>query len=133
MSVMANAKHFALLTTGIGYLSRVREIEPDKGLPFLVVTISALRGWDEEVRYTYMDCRVSGRVCHSYVANLAPYVEAGDKVLIRFRTHDMFAETFTYRQGPKEGQIGVSVKAKLIGIEWARVNGVAYAELEETA
>lgn len=133
MSVIANAKQFALLTTGIGYLSRVREIEPNEGLPFLVVTISALRGWDEEVRYTYMDCRVSGRSCHAYVTSLAPHVEAGDKVLIRFRTHDMFAESFTYRQGPKQGKVGVTVKAKLIGIEWARVNGVAYSELEETA
>lgn len=129
---MANSRQFALLTTGIGYLSRVREIEPKEGLPFTVVTLSALRGWDEEVRYTYMECRVSGRSTLAFVSSLEPYANAGDKVLVRFRTHDMYPETFTYEQGEKQGKTGVTIKAKLIGIEWARVNGVAFAELEAT-
>ena len=133
MSTTGRAAHTALLTTGIGYINRIREIEPDVGLPFLAVNISALRGLDESVRYTYIDCRVSGRACYSYVRQLAECVDRGDKVLVRFRMNDLYAETFTFRQGTREGQVGVNIKAKLVGIEWARVNGVAFTKVDDAA
>ncbi|MDE0094687.1 MAG: DUF3577 domain-containing protein [Gammaproteobacteria bacterium] len=133
MATMAQAKQFALLTTGLGYLNQVRTIEPKSGYPFLAVTISALRGLDQNVRYTYFDCVVSGRLCNTYVSQLAPYVEAGEKVLVRFRIRDLNASAFIYPKGPKEGQPGVNVKAKLIGIDWARVNGVAFTEMDNVA
>ncbi len=133
MTNIAKANQFALITTGIGYLSRVRSIEPEAGLPFLAVTLSALRGLDGDVRYTYIDCRVLGRSCHTYVSQLTNNVEAGDKVLIRFRLHDLHAETFKFRHGPRKGETGVNVKAKLVGIDWARVNGVAFSIEEQQA
>ena len=133
MATMAQAKQFALLTTGIGYLNKVRTIEPESGYPFLAVTISALRGLDQNVQYTYIDCVVSGRLCSTYVSQLAPAVEAGEKVLVRFRIRDLNATAFIYQDGPKEGQAGVNVKAKLIGIDWARVNGVAFTEMDNVA
>ncbi len=133
MATIGNARNFALLTTGVGYISRIREIEPAAGLPFLAVTLSALRGLDESVRYTYVDCRVSGRSTNAYIRQLAPHVEQGDKVLVRFRLNDLYAETFTYRHGSKEGQTGVNLKARLVGIDWARVNGVAVTEIEDAA
>lgn len=133
MATIGGAKNFALLTTGVGYINRIREFEPVDGLPTLAVTISALRGVDESVRYTYIDCQVAGRMTHSYIRRLAPNVEQGDKVLVRFRLNGLYATTFTYRQGPKEGQSGVNLKAKLVGIDWARVNGVAVSEFEDVA
>ena len=133
MATVGNARNFALLTTGVGYLNRIREIEPTVGLPFLALTISALRGLDERVQYTYIDCRVVGRSTHAYIRRLASNVEQGDKVLVRFRLNDLYAETFTYKNGSKEGQTGVNLKAKLVGIDWARVNGVAVPDLEDAA
>jgi hypothetical protein len=38
------AKYFDLLTTGLGYINRVREVTPEEGSPFLSVTLAALRG-----------------------------------------------------------------------------------------
>lgn len=133
MAIVAQAKQFALVTSGIGYLQQVRTIEPKDGVPFRAVTISALRGMEENVRYTYFDCTVSGRLTNTYVSHLAPMVEAGDKVLIRFRIQGLHADTFTFKRGPKEGQPGVNLKARLVGIDWARVNGVAYAAMEDVA
>ncbi len=133
MATIGNAKNFALLTTGVGYLSRIREVEPVNGLPYVSVTLSALRGLDGSVRYTFIDCRVAGRSTLSYIRQLAPSVESGDKVLVRFRLNDLYADTFTYRQGPKTGQVGVSLKAQLVGIDWARVNGVALDKFDDAA
>ena len=130
---LSSPKRFGLLTTGVGYLNRVQEIEPDEGLPFLVVSISALRGLSENMRYTHFDCRVVGRSALAYVRQLARYVDRGDRVLVRFRASDIYIDSFTYRNGDKAGERGYSLKSKLIGIEWARVNGIAFTPVEDVA
>jgi len=38
-----NAKYFDLHTTGVGYLNRVREVNPENGSSFLTATIAAMR------------------------------------------------------------------------------------------
>jgi hypothetical protein len=38
------AKYFDLLTAGLGYVNRVREVTPEEGNTFLSVTLAALRG-----------------------------------------------------------------------------------------
>lgn len=118
------SNYFDLFTTGIGYLNQVREITPENGLPYLVVRIAALRGHTENVGKTYFDCRVSGRNAHEFVRFLIPDVERGGKVLIRFRMSDLQGEIFTYNKGARQGEVGVSLKTRLIGIEWARVDGM---------
>lgn len=130
---LSSPKRFGLLTTGVGYLNRVQEIEPAEGLPFLVASISALRGLSEDMRYTHFDCRVVGRSAMNYVRQLTRYVERGDRVLVRFRVSDVYVETFTYRNGEKAGERGFSLKSKLIGVEWARVNGIAFTPVDEVA
>ena len=51
---------FDLHTSGIGYINRVRLVEPRKGEPFWACSIAALRGDTNNVEYTYFDVRVSG-------------------------------------------------------------------------
>ena len=118
------SNYFDLFTTGIGYLNQVREITPEEGLPYLVVRIAALRGHTEDIGKTYFDCRVSGRNAHEYVRFLIPDIERGGKVLIRFRMSDLKGEIFTYNKGSRQGEFGVSLRTRLIGIEWARVDGM---------
>ena len=118
------SNYFDLFTTGIGYLNQVREITPENGMPYLVVRIAALRGHTENVGKTYFDCRVSGRNAHEFVRYLLPDVERGGKVLVRFRMSDLQGETFTYNKGARQGEIGMRIKTRLIGIEWARVDGM---------
>ncbi len=119
-------KYFDLYTTGIGYLNRVREVTPKEGSPFWSVTIAALRGSVDDAQYTYFECRVSGQQAQKLVQQLKPAVEGKLKVLIGFTLSDLFAEAFTYKTGDKAGETGVSLKARLLRVGWAKVDGQAF-------
>ena len=52
-----------------------------------------------------------------------PDIEAERRVLVGFKLSDLYAETFTYQNGEKQGQTGVSLKTRLLRIDWAKVEG----------
>lgn len=116
-------RYFDLHTTGVGYLNRARDVPVKKG-SFLAVDISALRGAADSVEYTRFDCRVNGKEAQAVVRQLKPEIEAKKKVLVGFKIGDLYPETFVYENGDKKGQTGVSLKAHLLLITWAKVDGV---------
>ena len=118
-----DTKYFDLYTTGIGYLNRVREVTPKEGPPFCSVTIAALRGSVDDVHYTYFECRVSGQQAQKLVQQLKPAVEGKLKVLVGFTLSDLFAEAYIVKNGDKAGETGVSLKARLLRVGWAKVDG----------
>lgn len=118
-----NGKYFDLHTTGIGYLNRVREVTPKEGAPFLAVTIAAIHGSVSKVQHTYFECGVYGEQAQNIVRELKSSVEGEAKVLIGFTLSDLKADTFTFKQGDKAGQTGVNLKARLIKVAWAKVDG----------
>ena len=90
----------------------------------VAVDVTALRGSADDVEYTRLDCRVSGREAQSLVRRLKPDIDARKKVLIGFKAGDLYPETFVYENGDRKGQTGVSLKAHLLRITWAKVDGV---------
>ena len=126
-------KYFDLHTTGIGYLNRVREVTPEKGVPFLSVIIAALRGSVDDVQYTQFECSVAGRKAQATVRELQSAVEGGLKVLIGFTLSNVHGEPFTYKNGEKAGQPGVSLKARLLRIAYAKVDGQPFITEQEPA
>lgn len=118
-----DSDYFDLHITGIGYLHRAREIKPQRGEPFLSVEVSALHGAVSQVEYTRFDCRVSGREAQQIVRRLMPHIAAERRVLVGFKLSDLYAEAFTYENGAKKGQTGVSLKARLLRIDWVKVDG----------
>ena len=133
MSNNESPKYFDLHTTGIGYLNRVREVTPKEGSPFLSVTIAALRGSVDNVQYTHFECRVSGRQAQQVVRQVKPAVEGKLKVLIGFTLSDLYAETFTFKNGDKAGETGISLKARLLRVSWAKVDGQPFYKEQEHA
>ena len=123
MNTNENVKYFDRHTTGIGYLNRVREVTPEEGTPFLAVTIAAIHGSVSNVQHTYFECGVYGEQAQTTVRELQPAVESGSKVLIGFTLSDLRADAFTFKQGDKAGETGVNLKARLIKIAWAKVDG----------
>ena len=123
MSTNESKQYFDLHTTGIGYLNRIREVTPREGTPFLSVTIAALRGSVDNAQYTHFECRVSGKQAQELVRQLKPAVEGKPKVLIGFTLSDLYAEAFTFKNGDKAGETGISLKARLLRIGWAKVDG----------
>ena len=123
MSKPDSTKYFDLFTTGIGYLNRVREVTPPEGSPFWSVTIAALRGPTDAVQYTRFECRVSGKQAQELMPRFAEAVTAERHVLIGFTLSDLVAEPFTFKSGERAGQTGVSLKARLLRVGWAKVDG----------
>ena len=119
----SEVKYFDLHTTGIGYLNRVREVPVRKGKPFLAVDVAAIHGAADDIQTTRFDCRVSGTEAQEIVMQLKEAIENDRKVLVGFKLGDMYVDTFEYKQGDKKGQTGVSLKARLLRITWAKVDG----------
>ena len=126
------SKYFDLLTTGLGYINRVREVTPEEGNPFLSVTLAALRGSADNAQYTHFECRVAGKQAKAVVRALQAAIEGDHKVLVGFTLSDLYAEAFTYKQGEKAGETGISLKARLLRIGWAKVDGTPF-EIEQAA
>ena len=126
------AKYFDLLTTGLGYINRVRAVTPEVGNPFLSLTLAALRGSADSAQYTYFECRVVGKQAKTVVLALQGAVESDHKVLVGFTLSDLYPEAFTYKKGEKVGETGISLKARLLHIGWAKVDGEPF-EIEQAA
>ncbi len=121
------AKYFNLHTAGIGYLNRARLVKPKKGAAFLAVDVVALHGDPGEPNRTRFDCRVSGHSAQVCVDQLMLLInEPNAKVLVAFKLGDLYAETFVYESGKKAGETGISLKARLLKLDWIKVNGVPF-------
>ena len=118
-----DTKYFDLYTTGIGYLNRIREVTPKEGSPFWSVTIAALRGSVDDAKYTYFECRVTGKQAQEIVRQLEPAVASKLKVLVGFTLSELFTEVFTFKSGDLAGDTGFSLKARLLRVSWAKVDG----------
>lgn len=121
---------FDLHISGLGYLNRIREVTPRKGDAFLAADIAALNGPADGVEYRRFDVRVSGREAQQLVRRCLPAVNAERKVLIGFRLGDLWTDTFTYSRGKRVGEVGVSLKARLLFIGWIKVDGVLVYKAE---
>ena len=128
-----DTKYFDLLTNGLGYLNAVQEVATKEGDQFLVARLSALRGNADQVHYTHFDCRVVGKQAQVVIRDLKAAVDRKAKVLIGFTLSDLHGEAFTFKQGDKTGELGVSLKARLLRISWAKVDGVQFAINQEDA
>ena len=132
MSNQVQPAFFDLHVEGVGYLNRVRTVRPKKGKEFLACTVSAMRGAAGQVEYTKFDCRVSGTVAKEVVQLLEPDVAAKKSVIVGFKLGDIYPEVFTYEKGERKGQQGVSIKARLLKVKFAKVEGQAVS-LPESA
>ncbi|MCC3750840.1 MAG: DUF3577 domain-containing protein [Halorhodospira halophila] len=121
---MSEKAYFNLHTHGIAYLNRAREVRPRKGEPFWAVEVNALYGHPDDVDYTRIDCRVTGREAQEVVERLEQAInDRSEKVLARFKIGDIYPEAFVYRSGQRAGEYGVTIKGRLLRLEWVKVNG----------
>ncbi len=126
MSQQDQSQYFDLMVEGVGYLDRVRTVRPEGQEPFWTCSVAALYGKAGKTAYTYFDCIVSGVRAREAVKQLEPFVVCRQKVLIGFRLADPHAEAFIYDKGERRGRPGVSLKARLLSIRFAKVDGVEF-------
>jgi Protein of unknown function (DUF3577) len=126
-------KYFDLHLTGLGYLSRVREVTSagqgrTRATPFLACSISAFHG-DPAVQngiiYLNLDLIVSGEKAKDAILSVMNDANDRDvKVLVGFRAGDHYISTYEIRQGDRAGQMGTVLKGRLLKVFWIKVDGV---------
>ena len=104
---------------------------PEDGSPFLSVTLAAPRGSADHAQNPQFECREAGKQAKAVVRELQA-VEGDRKVLVGFTLSDLYPEAFTYKKGEKAGETGISLKARLLRIGWAKIDGEPLA-IEQAA
>lgn len=121
-------RYFNLKTTGLGYVNDIRNVDGGKGrgrkgTPSLWCRVSALRGAVDSPAYTRFDCNVTGAVAQKVIRDCQQAEIAGKKVLVSFRMGDGYAEGFIYKAGERKGEPGAIIKARLLALNWVRIDG----------
>jgi hypothetical protein len=120
---LAQIERHELITHGIGYLNRPKEVTPKAGDPFLACSVGALAGPVDDPEYRYIDSIVATTEAQHLVRRCVQAVEAESKVLIAFRLNDMKADAFIRTKGDHAGEPGVSLESTLIGISLIKIDG----------
>jgi hypothetical protein len=123
-------KYFDLHLSGLGYLSRVREVSSSgraKAKPFLACSIAAFHG-DPDVEngivYLNLDLIVSGEKAKEAIASVMDDANDRDaKVLVSFRAGDHYISTYEIKKGDRAGHMGAVLKGRLLKIFWIKVDG----------
>ncbi|NWN81753.1 MAG: DUF3577 domain-containing protein [Halomonas sp.] len=132
-STQAQTTFFNLHVEGVGYLNRVRTVDPKRAEAFLACDINALNGPADDVSYTRFDCRVSGQEAQKLVRKCQQAVDMKRKVLIGFKLGDLWTDTFVYKKGDRQGETGVSLKGRLLLVKWIKIDGDTVYQREAPA
>lgn len=119
--------HFNLHLSGVGYLNRIRWVEPRgrKADRFLACSVSALRGNADQPDYTYLDLRVSGSEAIEMIDKLQADVAARHKVFIAFRVGDIYPHAYERDVRNRDGQAtGEREMAQLIKGRLLLINSI---------
>ena len=129
---------FDLHVTGIGYVNRIRLVPIKRGNPFWACDIAALNGASDNVEYRRFDCRVNGSVAESLIKKLHTTVAdrkkkgmTEPKILINFKLGDLYADLYTRTKGERAGEVAVSLKARLLFINWIKVDNAKVYEAQK--
>ena len=128
-----NQSFYDLYINGIGFLDRIRMVTPKNGNPFMAVTVGlqdgeVVEGDYSKVSTTYLDCRVAGSRAFNILNDhvLQEDVDQANTVIRAVvKTGGLDAEMFTYEQGSKQGQNGVSLKSRLLQVTHLYIAGNA--------
>ena len=113
-------KYFNLHVNGIGYLSNIRQVNGPKG-QFLTAVINALSGPADNPVYVRFDTTVVGENAISLVRRCIKAVDEDKKVLTGFTLSNLASDIFTLTKGEHAGEQRVSLKARLLNIDWIKI------------
>lgn len=131
-SALDEIEYHELLTRGIGYLNNPRVI-PNGGDPFLSCSIAALAGPVNDPEYRYIETTVADDSAQHLVQRCIQAVNAKKKVLLAFTLNDMKAEAYVRTKGERAGEVGGSLKSKLVRVGLIKVDGEQVYPLKSEA
>ena len=127
-SSQSRKKVFDLITTGYGYLYRLREVKPKKGNSFWAITVGALHGiQDDNGRFdssTY-DLIIRGTDAIQRVKELSQYFDSSGKseasIFVSVVMSDTYPDYFTKAGKNDKEEIVPIIKGRLLELKGAKV------------
>ncbi|EFJ2910464.1 DUF3577 domain-containing protein [Escherichia coli] len=116
----AKTEYFNLTLKGLGYLSNVRQVNHQSG-SFLSCVVNALSGPTDSPSYVRFDVTVAGKEATSLIARCQKAVDEDRKVLLGFTLSNLSTDIFTLNKGEHAGEQRVSLKARLIKVDWIKI------------
>ncbi|HDG1673117.1 TPA: DUF3577 domain-containing protein [Kluyvera cryocrescens] len=113
-------EYFNLTIKGIGYLSNIRQVNHQNG-SFLSCVINALSGPTDSPSYVRFDVAVAGKESTSLIGRCQKAVDEDKKVLVGFNLSNPSTDIFTLNKGDHAGEQRVSLKARLIKVDWIKI------------
>lgn len=112
--------YFNLTINGLGYLSNVRQVNAQSGT-FISCVINALSGPSDSPSYVRFDVTVAGKEASSLINRCQKAVDEDKKVLIGFVLSNPSTDIFQLKNGEHAGESRVSLKARLIKVDWVKI------------
>ena len=117
---------YNVVTTGFGYINRVREVAPEGAEPYLAADLNLMEGVAQDGDYSKvnsirMDAIVKGSQAKAIVREHLLGVGNDVPVVASVSCGGIRASVFTYKSGEKAGQTGVALKTALLSIKWMKV------------
>ena len=115
-------EYFDLYISGLGYLNRFRSIPVNKGQGYFAVDIAALEGSKDDPTITRFDANVAGKEAVNVLDQVKEAIADADaKVFAGFRLGGLYPSTFVYQNGERKGEQGISLKTRLLRINWVKI------------
>lgn len=121
--------YFDFTCSGIGYLNRIRDVDPREGGPaYVACTINVLVGPSNKVTYRSFDLRVVGKQALEAIDIIYNAMQNDqDKVIVSFRAGDARPDSYTInrrdRNGNEQPETRFGLKGRLLQITSAKING----------
>ncbi len=120
---LASIGQHELITRGIGYLNRPKDVIPKDSDPFLSCSIAALAGPVDEPEYRYLDTIVATPEAEHLVRRCVQAIEGNRKVLIAFRLNDMKIDPYIRTKGEHAGEPAADLESTLVHIGLIKIDG----------
>ncbi len=126
------AEYLNLNIKGLGYLSNIRRIETLNG-GFLSVVFNALSGPTDNPTYVRFDATVAGKEATDLKSRCQKTVDEDQKVLLGFFTlSNLTSDIFMLNKGDHAGEQRVSLKARLIKVDWIKIGQAMVFKAEKS-
>jgi hypothetical protein len=117
------SRYYDFITEGVGYLNRIRMVQPKKGQSYKACTIKAFVGKTDDVEYRECDLIIVGKQARAAVAALEAHVASKKAVIVGFRFGDATPSSYVLQKGDKAGDVRFCLKGRLLQLTFAKVDG----------
>ena len=130
-----SSNYINLHVTGLGYISRIREVPVKKGTPFMACSIRAMfgeKGVKDGIQYTPFDVKAVTPQAAGILRDAMADANTKDKrVMVAFKISDPEINAFKYTAGEKIGQTGMQIKGRLLLISHVWVKDLTLNDDEQ--